>query len=90
MVIVPNRKGKERSAWESFRRRVALRCSRHRVRLRPSRPFLQGHAVHQRNRHRFHFADRITNRYPLADVNAALESMAALRDIKPAILPGLD
>jgi len=38
---------------------------------------------------RFNFADMITNRYPLADVNVALESMAALRDIKPAILPSL-
>jgi Zn-dependent alcohol dehydrogenase len=44
----------------------------------------------QSNRNRFTFADMITTRYRLADVNAALESMAALRDIKPAILPGLD
>jgi hypothetical protein len=29
----------------------------------------------------------ITNRYPLTEINEALESMAALREIKPAIIP---
>ena len=31
----------------------------------------------------------ITNRYPLSEINTALEEMAALREIKPAILPSL-
>ena len=31
----------------------------------------------------------LTNSYPLAQVTEALESMAALREIKPAILPTL-
>lgn len=43
----------------------------------------------QSNRHRFDFSRMITNRYPLSKVNEALESMAALRDIKPAVLPAL-
>jgi Zn-dependent alcohol dehydrogenase len=41
------------------------------------------------NQHRFDFSHMITKRYPLADVNTALEEMAALREIKPAILPAL-
>jgi len=40
-------------------------------------------------RHRFRFEDMLTNSYPLTEVTEALESMAALREIKPAILPGL-
>ena len=40
-------------------------------------------------RHRFRFEDMLTNSYPLAQVTEALESMAALREIKPAILPEL-
>jgi Zn-dependent alcohol dehydrogenase len=43
----------------------------------------------QSNGKRFGFGEMITRRYALADVNAALESMAALRDIKPAIVPSL-
>jgi threonine dehydrogenase-like Zn-dependent dehydrogenase len=39
------------------------------------------------NRDRFDFSRIITNRYPLSDINEALESMAALREIKPAIIP---
>ncbi|MBI4479952.1 MAG: zinc-binding dehydrogenase [Acidobacteria bacterium] len=39
------------------------------------------------NQSRFDFSQMITNRYPLKDVNEALEEMAALREIKPAILP---
>jgi threonine dehydrogenase-like Zn-dependent dehydrogenase len=38
---------------------------------------------------RFRFEDMLTNSYPLAKVTEALESMAALREIKPAILPEL-
>jgi len=41
------------------------------------------------NRNRFDFSQMITNRYPLSDVNTALEEMAALREIKPAIIPTL-
>ena len=40
-------------------------------------------------RHRFRFEDMLTNSYPLAQVTEALESMAALREIKPVILPEL-
>lgn len=43
----------------------------------------------QSNGKRFGFGEMITRRYALTDVNAALESMAALRDIKPAIVPSL-
>jgi threonine dehydrogenase-like Zn-dependent dehydrogenase len=39
--------------------------------------------------HRFRFEDMLTNSYPLAQVTEAIESMAALREIKPAILPEL-
>jgi threonine dehydrogenase-like Zn-dependent dehydrogenase len=39
------------------------------------------------NSHRFDFSAMISNRYPLAQINEALESMAALREIKPAIVP---
>lgn len=38
---------------------------------------------------RFRFSDMITNTYPLEQVNEALESMAALQEIKPAIVPAL-
>jgi len=38
---------------------------------------------------RFSFTDMITNSYALRDINEALASMAALREIKPAILPDL-
>ncbi len=41
------------------------------------------------NRDRFSFGDMIGNRYPLTQVTTALESMAALREIKPAIIPNL-
>ena len=41
------------------------------------------------NRHRFSFGDMLTNRYPLSNVTEALESMAALQEMKPAIIPGL-
>ena len=40
-------------------------------------------------RRRFRFEDMLTNSYPLSGVTEALESMAALREIKPVILPGL-
>jgi threonine dehydrogenase-like Zn-dependent dehydrogenase len=40
-------------------------------------------------RHRFRFEEMLTNSYPLAQVTEALQSMAALREIKPAILPEL-
>ncbi|MBI2818014.1 MAG: zinc-binding dehydrogenase [Acidobacteria bacterium] len=36
---------------------------------------------------RFNFSDMITNEYPLARVTEALQSMAALQEIKPAIIP---
>jgi threonine dehydrogenase-like Zn-dependent dehydrogenase len=39
--------------------------------------------------HRFNFEAMLTNSYPLGQVTEALESMAALREIKPAILPHL-
>jgi threonine dehydrogenase-like Zn-dependent dehydrogenase len=42
----------------------------------------------ERNRDRFDFSAMISSRYPLERVNEALESMAALRDIKPAVIPG--
>jgi threonine dehydrogenase-like Zn-dependent dehydrogenase len=38
---------------------------------------------------RFRFEDMLTNSYSLVQVTEALESMAALREIKPAILPEL-
>ncbi len=41
------------------------------------------------NRMRFNFDEMITNSYPLSGVNEALESMAAMREIKPAIIPAL-
>jgi threonine dehydrogenase-like Zn-dependent dehydrogenase len=41
------------------------------------------------NQDRFDFRRMISNRYPLADVNAAIEQMAAMREIKPAIFPSL-
>jgi threonine dehydrogenase-like Zn-dependent dehydrogenase len=41
------------------------------------------------NQNRFAFRQMISNRYPLADVNAALEQMAAMREIKPAVIPSL-
>ncbi len=40
-------------------------------------------------RHRFRFEGMLTNSYPLAQVTEALESMAALRETKPVILPAL-
>lgn len=43
----------------------------------------------QSNRARFDFTAMISNRYALADVNDALENMAALREIKPALIPSL-
>jgi L-iditol 2-dehydrogenase len=44
----------------------------------------------QSNRKRFDFSEMISSRYALNDVNEALESMAALREIKPAIIPSLE
>jgi threonine dehydrogenase-like Zn-dependent dehydrogenase len=41
------------------------------------------------NQARFDFRQMISNRYLLADINAALEAMAAMREIKPAIIPSL-
>jgi len=41
------------------------------------------------NGDRFDFSQMITRRYPLSQVNEALEAMAALREIKPAIIPAL-
>ena len=41
------------------------------------------------NQNRFDFSQMITSRYALCDVNTALEEMAALREIKPAIVPQL-
>lgn len=41
------------------------------------------------NRHRFDFSQMISNRYRLDEVNIALDRMAALREIKPAIIPSL-
>ena len=43
----------------------------------------------QSNRARFDFSEMISNRYALKDVNDALENMAALREIKPAIIPSM-
>lgn len=43
----------------------------------------------QSNRTRFDFSEMISNRYALKDVNTALENMAALKEIKPAIIPSL-
>ena len=40
-------------------------------------------------RHSFRFEDMLTSSYPLVQVTEALQSMAALREIKPAILPTL-
>ena len=40
-------------------------------------------------RHCFRFDDIVTNGYPLAQFTEALQSMAALREIKPVILPTL-
>ncbi len=42
------------------------------------------------NAERFDFSRMITNRYALEDVNEALENMAALKEIKPAVLPRMD
>jgi threonine dehydrogenase-like Zn-dependent dehydrogenase len=39
------------------------------------------------NAGRFDFSKMISNRYPLTAVNDALEAMASLREIKPAIIP---
>ena len=49
------------------------------------------HAIQflKNNRHRFSFQDMISNQYPLSQVTTALESMEALREIKPAIIPSL-
>ena len=41
------------------------------------------------NANRFDFSQMITRRFSLSDVNTALEEMAALREIKPAIIPSL-
>jgi threonine dehydrogenase-like Zn-dependent dehydrogenase len=41
------------------------------------------------NAARFDFKEMITNRYPLTQVNEALEAMASMREIKPAIVPSL-
>jgi D-arabinose 1-dehydrogenase-like Zn-dependent alcohol dehydrogenase len=41
----------------------------------------------EKNKNRFRFEDMISNDYPLDKINSALEAMAALREIKPAILP---
>ena len=38
---------------------------------------------------RFTFSEMIGNKYSLSEVTTALESMAALREIKPAIIPSL-
>jgi threonine dehydrogenase-like Zn-dependent dehydrogenase len=43
----------------------------------------------QSNRARFDFSEMISNRYALQDVNTALENMAELKEIKPAIIPSL-
>jgi Zn-dependent alcohol dehydrogenase len=43
----------------------------------------------QSNRNRFDFSEMISTRYALKDVNTALENMAALKEIKPAIIPAL-
>jgi hypothetical protein len=39
------------------------------------------------NQHRFRFGDMVSNRYPLSRVMDALEGMAELREIKPAVIP---
>ena len=41
------------------------------------------------NGHRFNFHEMVTNSYPLSGVNEALEAMAAMREIKPAIIPSM-
>jgi threonine dehydrogenase-like Zn-dependent dehydrogenase len=41
----------------------------------------------KKNRERFDFEKMISNTYPLRELDAALEAMGALREIKPAILP---
>lgn len=58
---------------------------------------ISAHAAHfykamqflKANHRRFNFSDLITTRYPLPQVTEAIEAMAALREIKPAILPAL-
>ncbi|MBI2820068.1 MAG: zinc-binding dehydrogenase [Acidobacteria bacterium] len=40
-------------------------------------------------RHKFSFGDMVTNRYPLTQVMGALEAMASMREIKPAVIPAL-
>ena len=41
----------------------------------------------ENNQKRFSFTDLISNTYRLEEVNTALQSMAQLQEIKPAILP---
>ena len=41
------------------------------------------------NQHRFNFHEMVTNSYSLSRVNDALEAMAAMREIKPDIIPSL-
>ena len=41
----------------------------------------------QNNQQRFSFLDLISNTYRLEEANTALQSMARLQEIKPAILP---
>ena len=41
----------------------------------------------QNNQQRFSFLDLISNTYRLEEANRALESMARLQEIKPAIVP---
>ena len=39
------------------------------------------------NRHKYPFGDMVTNRYGLDQVNTAIQSMAAGKEIKPVIIP---
>ena len=51
--------------------------------------FYKAMQVLKANQNRFDSRQMITHRYALGNVNAALEEMAALREIKPAIVPSL-
>jgi Zn-dependent alcohol dehydrogenase len=50
----------------------------------PQLPLVPGH---ENNQQRFSFLDLISNTYRLEEANTALQSMARLQEIKPAILP---
>jgi L-iditol 2-dehydrogenase len=39
------------------------------------------------HRQRFSFADMLSNRYPLEQINEALEAMRAFREVKAVVVP---